>query len=81
MTLNKYNKILTLGRWYNKYPKDDKILYLSGVTQNITDDSKKSSDKYIMDPTKGYQASIRDLPHWILEDPKVGLGNRTNDRK
>ena len=30
--LNKYNKLLTSGRWSNKDPKDDKILVLVGAT-------------------------------------------------
>ena len=45
MSMNKYNKLLTLGRWSNKYPKDYHILALVGVSQNLSDDSKKSSEK------------------------------------
>ena len=37
MALNKYNKLLTLGRWSKKYPKDFQILYLVRVVQNLVD--------------------------------------------
>ena len=45
MYLKKYNTLLTLGRWSNKDPKDDQILALVGVAQNIADDSNKSTEK------------------------------------
>ena len=45
MALNSYNKPLTSGRWSTKDPKDDQILALLGVSQNIAYDSKKSSEK------------------------------------
>ena len=41
MDLNKYNGHLTSGRWSNKYPNDDHILALVGVTQNTADDFNK----------------------------------------
>ena len=46
MDLKKYNNILTLGRCSTKDTKDFQILYLVGVAQNISDDSKKASYKY-----------------------------------
>ena len=53
MALKKYNNLLTPGMWTNKYPKDDHILALVGVPQNLADDSNKSSDKYNRGSTKG----------------------------
>ena len=41
MALKIYNKLLTSGRWYNKDPKDDQILYLVGVAKNISDESNE----------------------------------------
>ena len=41
VSLNKYNNLLTYGRWYIKGPKDTQILDLVGVEQNIVDDTKK----------------------------------------
>ena len=43
--LNKYNNLLTSGRWPNKDPKDAQIPYLVGVSQKIADDSNKSYEK------------------------------------
>ena len=45
MVLKKYKNLITSGRWYNKYPKDDQILALVGVAQKLAYDSKKSYDK------------------------------------
>ena len=45
MALKKYNKLLTPGRCYTKDTKDDHIIYLIGLAQNLADDSKKSSEK------------------------------------
>ena len=84
MSLKNYNNLLTSGRWSNKYPKDYQILVLVGVAQNLSDDSKKSSDKSNtsnMKSTKVEPAYIRDLPPWILEAPKGGVINKTRDGK
>ena len=62
MTLNKYNNLLTSGRWSNKDPKDAHILSLVGLDQNLAEDSKKSYKKSNMDPTKIEPDYIRDLP-------------------
>ena len=45
MDLNKYNNLLTLGRWYNKDAKYYQIPALVGVTQKLAYDSNKTSDK------------------------------------
>ena len=45
MALKKYNNLLTSGRWSTKDPNDDQILSIVGVSQNLSDDSKKSSEK------------------------------------
>ena len=45
MALKKYNNLLTSGRWSNKDTKDDQILALVGLAQNLADDSKKASEK------------------------------------
>ena len=41
MSLNNYSYILNLGRWSKNNPKDDQILSLVGVEQNLADESKK----------------------------------------
>ena len=84
MDLKKYNNLLTLERWSNKDPKDDQILALVGVTQKIADEYKKPPEKSNTpnrESTKGELAYIRDLPPWMLEDPKGGVGNKTKDGK
>ena len=84
MSLKKYKKILTSGRWSTKDPKYDQILALLGVYQKLVDESKKSSEisnTSNRDTTKGYTAYIRDLPPWILEDLKDGVGNKNKDVK
>ena len=72
MSLKKYNNLLTSERWSSKYPKDAHILVLFGVSQNLADESKKSSDESNRDTTKLYPACIRYLPPWMLEDPRGG---------
>ena len=81
MTLNNYNNLLTSVRWYNKNPKDYQILYLVGLSQKLVDDSKKSSEKYNRYSTKLEPAYIKYLPPCMLEVPKWGVGNKTNDGK
>ena len=81
MTLNKYNNLLTLGRWYNKDPKDVQNLDLFGVSQKITDYSKKSSDKSNRGSTKVESSYLMDLTPWILEEPKRGVGKKTKHGK
>ena len=52
----KCNKLLTVGKWSQKYSKDALILVLVAVAQNLADNYKKSSDKSNtsnMDWTKG----------------------------
>ena len=46
MALNKYNNILTYGRWYTKDTKYEHILSLVGVFQKLMDDPNKTPDKY-----------------------------------
>ena len=49
------------------------------MDQKISDDSKKSSEKSNtsnIDTTKGEPAYIRDLPTWILEEPKGVVGKK-----
>ena len=73
MVLDKYNNILTSERWSNKDPKYAQILALVGVNQNLVENSKKSFEKsntFNMESTKGEPAYIRDLPNWMLEEPK-----------
>ena len=41
MALNKYNNLLTSGRWSTNYTKDAKILALVGKSQKIADYYKK----------------------------------------
>ena len=83
MDLKKCNNLLTSGRWYSKDPKDTQILDLVGVVQKLADDSKKSekSNTSIRDTTKGKPAYIVDLPPWMMEYPKDGVGNRNKYRK
>ena len=63
---NNYNKLFNSRRWSNKDTKDDHILSLVAMAQNIADDSKKASEKPSRETTKGDPAFIRDLPTWIL---------------
>ena len=81
MALKKYNNLLTSGRWSTKNTKDDQILALVGVAQNLSDDSKKASEKSNRESTKGEPAYIKDLPPCILEYSKGGVRNKTNDGK
>ena len=55
MVLKKYNNVLTSGRWFNKYPKDSKILDLFVVAQKLADDSKVSSEKSNRESKKGFR--------------------------
>ena len=45
MDLKKYNNLLTSGRWSKKDTKDDQILALVVVDQNLSDYYKKSYEK------------------------------------
>ena len=81
MALNKYNNLLTSGRWSTKDPKDAQILDLVGVAQKFADKTNKSSEKYNKDSSKGEPAYIKDLPHCIMKYPKGGMGNKTKDGK
>ena len=84
MALNKYNNLLTLGRYSTKDNKDDHILALVGVAQNLAYDPKKSSEKSNTsnrETPKGEPAYIRYPPPWMLEDPKDGVGNKNKDGK
>ena len=77
--LKKYNKILTQERWYTKDYKDAQIISLVLVAEKISHDYKKSSDKSNTsnrENTKGEPAYIRDIPPWMLEEPKGGVGNK-----
>ena len=68
--------------WSTKDTKDAQILYLVGVAKNIADDSKKSSqisNTSNRETTKGNPAYIRDLPPWILEDPKGGVKKKDRE--
>ena len=79
MSLKKYNNLLTSGRGSTKYPKYAQILYLEVLPQKLADESNNSSEKYNTynrDTTKGEPAYIRGLPPWMLEEPKVGMGNK-----
>ena len=70
----KYNNLLTSRKCPNKNTKDDHILSLVGVYQKLEYDSKKSSEKSntsSRESTKGELAYTRDLPPWILEEPKL----------
>ena len=73
MSPKNYNNLFTSGSWSNKDPKDDHILDLVGVAQNIADNSKKESEKSNRNWTKREPDYIRDLPTWILEEPKGGV--------
>ena len=84
MYLKKYNNLPTSGRCSNKDPMDAPILSLVWVAQNLVDDSNKSYDKSNtpnIESTKGEPYYTRDLPPWILEYPKGGMGNKTKDGK
>ena len=73
MSLKNYNNLLTSGRWSTKDPKDSNILALVGVAQNLADDTKIYYEKYNTsnkDTTTGESVYTRDLPPWILEEPK-----------
>ena len=52
MALNKYNNLLTSGRWSTKDPKDAHILALVVVAQKLVYDLKKTSDKSNMESKK-----------------------------
>ena len=76
MSLKKYNKLLTSGRWSTKDPKDNHILALVVLAQNLSEEFKKSSEKSNTskkDTTNGESAYIRDLPPFMPEYPKVGV--------
>ena len=51
------------------------------MDKKLADDSKKSSKKSNRESTKVEPAYIRDLPPWMMEDPKGGGGNKTKHRK
>ena len=79
MALNNYNNLLNSGRCSTKDPKDSHILALVVLAQNISDDFNKSSDKSNTsnrETTNGVPAYIRDLPPWILGEPKGVMGNK-----
>ena len=79
-----YNNLLNSGKWSKKNIKDTQILALVGVSQKIEYDCKKSFEKYStsnMESTKGEPAYIRDLPPWMLEEPKDGVLHKTEDGK
>ena len=67
MYLNNYNNLLNSGRCSNKDPKDDQILTLVVMDQNITDDSKKALEKPNREYTKLEKSYIRDIPPWMTE--------------
>ena len=81
MDLKKYNNLLNSERWTNKDTKDAHILNLVGVAQKLADESNKSSEKSYRESTKCEPAYIRYIPLWMLEDQKMGLGNKTKDGK
>ena len=62
----KYNKLFNSWRWSIKDTKDDHILYLVVVDQNLVDNSKKLSEKPSRETTKGELAYTRDLQTWML---------------
>ena len=71
--LKGYNNLRTSVRWYNKDTKDDHIPSLLGMDQKLADDSNKPSDKSNTsnwESTKRDPDYIRNLPPWMLEDPK-----------
>ena len=79
MALKKYNNLLTSGRWSTKDTKDDQILDLVVVAQNLEYESKKSSDKSNTsnrETTRGEPSYTRDLPPWMMEEPKVKVGGK-----
>ena len=84
MVVKKYINLLTSGRWSNKDPTDSNILALLGVDQKLAYESNKSSEKSntpTKESTKGEPAYIKDLPSWILEEPKLVVGNKYKDGK
>ena len=84
MALKTYIYLLTSGRRYNKETKDSHILDLVGVTQKLSDDSKKSSEKFNTSNRESNKVDpdyIRDLPTWTLEEPKGGVENKTKDKR
>ena len=76
--LNKYNNLLTSGGCYTKDPNNAQILALFGVVQKIVDESNKTSEKSNGKSTKGEIGYTRDLPSFILEDPKGCMGHAFN---
>ena len=66
MALNKYNNLLTSGRWFAKDPKYSQILVLVGVAQKLMDDSNKKSDKSNRGSNNVEPAYIRYLPYHIM---------------
>ena len=84
MALNKYNNLLTSGRWSTKDIKYFQILSLAGVAQKLAYESKISSEKSNTsnrETTKGEPAYTRDLPPWMVEETKSGAGNKNKDGK
>ena len=79
MYLKKYNKIIISGRCYTKDNKDYNIMDIVGMAQNIADESKKESEKPNKYSPKGEPDYIRDLPPWMIDDPKGGVGNVTKE--
>ena len=81
MDLKNHNNLLTSGRWYNKDPKDGQILSLVGVAQKLANNSNNPSEIPSRESTKGYPDYIRNLPSWMLEEPKGGVVQKSNDEK
>ena len=81
MALKKYNNILTWGRWSNKDTKDAQILALVGVAHKLANDSKITSEDPSRESTKVEPTYIRDIPTWVLEEPKVGVVHKFNNDK
>ena len=79
--LENYKNILTSGRWSNKDTKDAQIITLVGVYQKPFKNSKKLSEKSSREYTKGDSSYMRDIPHWMLEEPKGGVGKNFNHDK
>ena len=84
MALKNYNNLLASGSFYSKDTKDDQILSIVGLCQNLVYDSNKLSDKSNTSnsySTKVDPAYIRYLPPWMLEEPKCVVGNKNKDGK
>ena len=81
LALNKYENIFTSGRLYNKDPKDAHTISLVGVAQKLPNDSKKTSESPSSKSTKGDPVYVRDLPPWMMEKLKLGVGHKFNDDK